>query len=872
MSIRISDPLFLLSTQTGLSALELNANSALGNPDLEKPQEGLKTGEPIPILFCRFRNSNGGVMIQPKVTEGFFSNSVVERDLSTDGGTVVAKVPFERIQVKYLAVLSEGNLAQVLVKDVFHGTCRRGTFNQVYNGRAGTWNPGNTMYNFFNFTASLNANNVYAFDITTLTSGQSVNFPAGTRYYYRSSDNNLYQLKRKEHGFPVFCGTSGSYSGLTTFSFEHSFDDVDSETLRKTLNIFIRQGLQVTRLVDNTSGSSDNYVDLVKYLFQANNRLADDLIDTTSLTTAAKFADANGFLFNGKVTQRQNLLDWLQDTSVNFLLRTTNTNGKFGMQPRLPYNTDHTIKTTQVTPEFTFTEEHIVQDGFEIEYISLEDRQPVCFVVHWRQQPEADFGLVRTVEVRNTGEATSGPFINIDMSDYCTSENHAVKIGTFRLAQRKFITHHLRLTVRERSYNSTLVVGDLVRVRLRRETSEGEVEYHDKLYEVNRIEKTFASRIIYDLTHFPIDSQGRSLVARQVAAASGVGNVIDVGRSSFDCDVNSDSDNNPAGTGSGGGGTPPGSGDTGYDIPSTSDDDNPYPDGEDNPDDPLDSDVGSSALTHDGSGGFPSVGDTASVPNNALSCDGRVCFYRVHKDTGERILKECVNKPLGGGPFFSSITTADIDHYIQASGQCPDPSSPTGYGPEIDFGQTDELVSPDLDAYNYVRWSGVLVKTHNYNSALDTTTFTTTPFLTKGSGGNNWGVTTRQPRINGLCMYTLGNTYVSQLGCATYVCGPAEYDVPWRASVFAIAKQFQTLGGTPRIGGLELDPVCRSAPNAPFFAVAQFHSIPPPFDTAARQTYKISGVWQFSNDGVTVEATWTGARPGSDAVPPGVDP
>ena len=92
MSIRISDPLFLLSAQTGLSAAEIVASAASGNPNLEKPQEALKTGEPIPILFARRRNSNGGVMVQPKMTEAFFSNTVVEKDISTDGGTVVAKV------------------------------------------------------------------------------------------------------------------------------------------------------------------------------------------------------------------------------------------------------------------------------------------------------------------------------------------------------------------------------------------------------------------------------------------------------------------------------------------------------------------------------------------------------------------------------------------------------------------------------------------------------------------------------------------------------------------------------------------------------------------------------------------------------------
>jgi|TARA_R100000479_G_scaffold154425_1_gene90447 hypothetical protein len=671
MSIRISDPLFLLSAQTGLSATELVAGAAAGNPDLEKPQEALKTGEPIPILFARRRNSNGGVMVQPKMTEAFFSNTIVEKDISTDGGTVVAKVPFERIQLKYLLVLSEGDLPQIQIRDLFHGTCRHGTFNQVFDDRAGTWNPGNDMYDFFTFTASLNASNVYAFDISTLTTGQSVNYPDGTRYYYRSSDNTTYQLKRKDHGFPVFCGTSGSYSGLTTLSFERTFDDVDSETLRKTLNVFIREGLQVTRLVDSTSGPSDNYVDLVKYLFQTNNRLADDLIDNTALTTAAKFVDANTFLFNGAITQSQNLLDWLQDTSVNFLLRVTNTNGKFGMQPRLPYNTDHTIKTTQVTPEFTFTEQHVVEGGFEIEYISLEDREPVCFVVQWRQQPEANFGLVRTVEVRYTGEAASGPFMNIDMSNYCTNENHAVKVGTFRLAQRKFITHHLRLTVREQNYNSTLVVGDLVRVRLRRETSEGAVEHHDKLYEINRIEKTFTSTITYDLTHFPIDSQGRSIVARQVAAATGAGNTIDVGRSDFDCDENSSTDTTLIGTSSGGGGTAPSTGDTGFNIPTPSDTDSSYPDGENNPDDPLDAPEPQRLIT--GYSGTPGTGDTLSFdpgcPNPLIK------WYKININTGNATF-------IGSGISATLEVTEALQTEgvrVYGEGCCPDPSQPGGY-------------------------------------------------------------------------------------------------------------------------------------------------------------------------------------------------
>lgn len=687
MSIRVQDPLFLLSAQTGLSVGELQAEAAAGNPDVEKPQEALKTGEPIPIIFCRRRNSNGGVMVQPKMTEGYFANPIIEKEYSTDNGQTTFKFPTQVMQLKYLLVLSEGCLPQLQIRDIFHGNCRRGTFNQACNGRAGTWTPGNFIDDHLDYIVTQNANGVFSFDVNNLTSGQSAKIYSTV--YYRDANNTLHQLRYIENSFPAFCGTSGTYSGLTTLSFEFEVRDKQATKLEKTISVFVRKGLQLTRLADSVTGESDNFVDLAKYLFQAGNRLADDLIDDTALTIAANFTDANGFFFNGELKKSQNLLDWLQATSVNFLLRLSNSGGKFGLLPRLPYNADYTIKTTQVTPEFTFTEEDVVGGGFELSYISLEDREPVCFVVQWRQQPEADFGLVRTVQVKYANEAVNGPFVNIDMSNYCTNEDHAVKVGAFRLAQRKFITHHLRLTVRERSYNASLVVGDLVRVRLRRETSEGEVEYHDKLYEINRIEKTFASTIVYDLTHFPIDTQGRSIVAREVAAASGAGNVINVGRTTFTCDENSSSATTTVGTASGGGGSnqPPAS-DTEVDIdqPGSDDVDSPYPEGPQNPEDPFDETLDGSDSSNSQIEGYtdtPEVGDTLSY---APGCAGAfIEWFAVNETTGERT-------SLGSGVSATLTVTQAMKNdgiTIIGVGRCPDPSSPDGYGAPIESNSVD---------------------------------------------------------------------------------------------------------------------------------------------------------------------------------------
>lgn len=675
MSIRVGEPLFLLSAQTGMSVNELRAMAAEGNPQVEKPQEALKTGEPIPIIFCRRTTANkGGVMIQPKMTEARFANPLVKEQQGSGVGTVINV--FNVIQLKYRLVLGEGNMAQLQIRDCFYGNSRKGTWNQKHNGAAGSWNPGNKIDDHIDTVLSLSTDSFgnQFYDIpafSDFSEGETVR--AGSRIYFGLDGNgDVINIPYVESSFPAFCGTGGEYSGLTTLSFEYSVRESKADKIEKTVSVFVREGLQVTRLVDSATGGSDNYADLVKYLFEANGRLDSDLIDTSSLTIAANFTNANGFFFNGKLEKSQNLLDWLQKTSVNFLLRLSNSGGKFGLLPRLPYNTDRTINTGQVTPEFTFTEEHVLDGGFEIEYISLEDREPVCFVVQWRQQPDADFGLVRTVQVKYQNEAANGPFVSIDMSDYCTSENHAVKAATYRLAQRKFVTHHLRLTVRERSYNSTLVVGDLVRVRLRRETSEGQVEYHDKMYEINRIEKTFQSRIVYDLTHFPIDSQGRSIVAQAVDAASGAGNIINVGRSTFNGDENSSTSTSTIGTSSGGGGTKPDQGDTEQEITDPGETDSSYPDKPNNPDDPLDGEI--ACLTIGGYTGNANIGDTlfaSSAPTGAT-----IEWFSVPIDGGDRV-------SLGSGVNLDLTITASMvagGVRIIAVSRSPDPSSPDGLG------------------------------------------------------------------------------------------------------------------------------------------------------------------------------------------------
>lgn len=667
MSLNISDPLSLLPYQSGLADPVLIEGAAQAANDLTAQQQAYKIGDPVPIVFCRRISDNGGVMVSPGATEARYQNNGITNALT----------------VSLHLVLSEGDLPTIPIKDVFVGPCRQGTWDQNYDRRSGTWFPGNF--------------------VTTVAGKQP-------------------------WSCPYYCGTAGRYEDMTTLSYVNTFVD-GSQRWNQQVHVFVREGMKVTRIIDSTLGPSNSVIDLAIYLMNESGRIPSALIDNTQMLAAANFCDTNGLFYNGVYKESTNLDEWLEQIGNDFLLRLVEADGKFGFRPRLPVNVDHTIKTTAIDWVFTFTEDHLLPDGFEIQYIPLEDRLPVCLQMMWRQQPDSDIGFPRTTEVRFTGEATAGPFEQYDLSQFCTSETHAVKVGAYRLARRKYITHTLRLTVRPSSYNSTLTLGDVVRVRLRRETATTALNYHDYLYEVERIEKAASGACVFDLTHLPIDDQGRSLVALEVAAATAPGVVISAGRSDYSCDDNSASDNTSLGGGgidypaSGGNFDPPTLAETtvGLDVPT--DDtwasggyspigpDVSQPAGEpsggpspigswDNPADPLEEsldETGPGVITGPtGSGGVPLVGDTLSVSAADLGCDGQVCWSKIDKDTGEEFDISCQDEAIAGA-YTLSITSSEIDYFINAVGRCKDPATASGYGEPKTLGITAAV------QYKYIR-------------------------------------------------------------------------------------------------------------------------------------------------------------------------
>jgi hypothetical protein len=459
----------------------LTEAAAIGSSNLDVAQRSVTIGEMVPIVFGRRRGAIGGVLISPGATEARFENSLTNE-----------------VTASYHLVLSEGELPGVEVRDVFQRSCRVGSFTQTYNRRAGSWLPGNFI----------------------IDRGGSYTKPEASYY----------------------CGTGGTYEDMTTGSYV--IEDVPNGDTRwdRQVHLFCRGGMQLTRLRDGVYGPSDNLADLALYLVRKTSRVPESLIDVRSFRTAAVFTDNLGLWFNGVLDSSANLEDFLAQFGGDFLLMKTKRGGKIGMRSLLPSTSAGLIDIEPIVPVYRFTENHIIPGSFAIDYVPLGDRKPFVALMTWRQQPTDDIGIIRTTEVRYAGTAIDGPYEQHDVSLFCTSENHAVKAGTYKVSKRRHVSHTLQVRVRPGSYNTTLSQGDIVQVRLQRVTPSAPPGEHNFLYEVDRIGKARTGELTLDLTHFPVDDQGRSLVALDVAAAIGGGVLLDTGKSGTSCDVNADDD------------------------------------------------------------------------------------------------------------------------------------------------------------------------------------------------------------------------------------------------------------------------------------------------------------------------------------------
>jgi hypothetical protein len=201
-----------------------------------------------------------------------------------------------------------------------------------------------------------------------------------------------------------------------------------------------------------SSGPSNLFTDLVFYLLTnemggAGSLLKMDesnpkLLNQDDFVETSRFLHAQKLFFNGVVGDKTNLRQYITDTAPYFLCNFVIMDGKFSLKPAIPHMADSgLINLGPVAIEQLFTAGNILEGSYKLEYLRSEERRPFKAVMRYRQETKNKLPEERVVEVKLPGQEGLLSQEQFDLTQFCTSEEHAIKVAKYFLGIRKLVSH-----------------------------------------------------------------------------------------------------------------------------------------------------------------------------------------------------------------------------------------------------------------------------------------------------------------------------------------------------------------------------------------------------------------------------------------------
>ena len=210
---------------------------------------------------------------------------------------------------------------------------------------------------------------------------------------------------------------------------------------------------------ESAIGPSNLFTDLVYFLLTDQRAGAGGLLGISSSNNylvnrsdfekTSRFLETQKLFFNGPIVERTNLRQFISELAPYFLCNFIVSDGKFSLKPAIPVYTGGAINTEAVQVDQLFTSGNILEDTYKLEYLGAEERRPFKAVVRYRQErknklPEEQVVIVRGAD--GTGDFSFPgtdllPSEQFDLTQFCTSRDHAVKVAKYFLALRAYVTH-----------------------------------------------------------------------------------------------------------------------------------------------------------------------------------------------------------------------------------------------------------------------------------------------------------------------------------------------------------------------------------------------------------------------------------------------
>jgi hypothetical protein len=259
------------------------------------------------------------------------------------------------------------------------------------------------------------------------------------------------------------------YTNLTTAGLalkaSRNFTSLDQ------LRVWLAEGISVTKFAADAPapiGPSNRFTDLVYYLLTdkvagAGSVVSPELIDTTKFPATSQFLKQNKLFFDGAIAQPTNIRQFISDTAPFFLCAFIISNGKFSIIPAVPTESHSgAISKQPVKIQQLFTSGNIIEDSFTVEYLSTEERKNFQAVIRYRSAKRNQLPEERTLVVRWADLPETASIETFDMTQYCTSSDHAALVAKYFLSLRRRVTHTVKF--RTTPYGISLAPGNYIRV------------------------------------------------------------------------------------------------------------------------------------------------------------------------------------------------------------------------------------------------------------------------------------------------------------------------------------------------------------------------------------------------------------------------
>ena len=258
-----------------------------------------------------------------------------------------------------------------------------------------------------------------------------------------------------------------NYDGMTTVGIK--LKSMNQTQSLRPIQVLLKNGISIPRLnVDGeTRGATDMLSDILYFMLTSQalglkGSVPTKTVNKTSFARTGKFLAKNRLYFNGAISDRVNFRSYVNQIAQYFLVHLSVRNGKFFMTPALPHTTGGALLETAIPVVGYFNDGNIVDGSFKLQYLETSERRDFRCVIKYREPNLSGVPEFTTLQARWKDTSFGPAQEEHDLTQFCSSFNHAVLVAKYLLSTRRRIDHTIEFSTAP--YGISLAPGDYIKV------------------------------------------------------------------------------------------------------------------------------------------------------------------------------------------------------------------------------------------------------------------------------------------------------------------------------------------------------------------------------------------------------------------------